>query len=316
MRIALATAADQEFTDQDDAPLLAALEAAGHQAELHAWDDPRVAWQDLDAVLIRTTWDYPARRDRFVAWAAEVAAVTTLHNSAEVVRWNTHKGYLLELEERGMPLVPTAWLARGDHVDLGALATARDWPEVVLKPAIGAGGDGLLRCTPPQGQDHLDALTAAGDALVQPYLPSIETVGELSVVLFDGAVSHAVRKRPAEGAFLVQIDRGGSYEPVVSIPEDAARLARWVVEVTGHDPLFARVDLLVDDAGTWLVNEVELTEPGLYMHLVAGSAERLVAALERRLAPVAAGAPGPAGAAGMPGTPGAPGTAGTPGTAG
>lgn len=288
MRIALATAADQEFTDQDDAPLLDALHAAGDDAALWAWDDPGAAWHEFDAVLIRTTWDYPLRRDAFVAWAAEVAAVTALYNPAEVVRWNTHKGYLLELEERGMPLVPTAWLARGDRVELTALAASRGWEEVVLKPAIGAGGDGIHRCPPAEGQDHLDALTAAGDVLVQPYVPTIETHGELSIIVIDGAVSHAVRKRPAEGAFLVQIDRGGTYEPLDAVPQDAARLARWVIEVTGHDLLFGRVDLLVDPAGTWLVNEVELTEPGLYMHLVEGSARRLVGALHRRLTPAGA----------------------------
>lgn len=285
MRIALATAADQPYTDQDDVPLLAALHAAGHAASLLAWDDPSVAWQDHDAVVIRTTWDYPDRRDRFVAWAGDVEGVTRLFNSAEVVRWNTHKSYLLELEERGMPLVPTAWLAQGDRVDLVALAASRGWSEVVLKPAVGVGGSGIRRCSPADGQDHLDALVVAGDALVQPYLPSIATHGELSVVLIDGVVSHAVRKTPAAGAFLVQSDRGGTYEPVPDPPEDAVRLARWVVEVTGHDLLFARVDLLLDAAGTWLVNEVELTEPGLYLDRVAGSAERLVAALESRLAP-------------------------------
>lgn len=283
MRIALATAADQEFTDQDDAPLLAALGAAGHDATLAVWDDPDVTWDSFDAVLIRTTWDYALRREAFVAWAAEVESRTRLFNAAEVVRWNTHKGYLLELEERGMPLVPTAWLAQGDHVDLTALAAARGWDEVVLKPAIGAGGDGIHRCAPSAGQHHLDALTATGDVLVQPYLPTIETHGELSVILFDGEVSHAVRKRPGQGAFLVQIDRGGTYEPLEQVPDEAARLARWVIEVTGHDLLFSRVDLLVDEAGTWLVNEVELTEPGLYMHLVEGTAQRLVEALLRRM---------------------------------
>ncbi len=283
MRIALATAADQPYTDQDDAPLLAALRAAGHQAALVAWDDADVDWGDHDAVVIRTTWDYPDRRDRFVAWAGEVAAVTQLYNSAEVVRWNTHKSYLLALEERGMPLVPTAWLARGDRVDLAELAATRGWAEVVLKPAVGIGGAGIRRCVPEQGQDHLDALTAAGDALIQPFLHSIATHGELSVILIDAAFSHAVRKRPAAGAFLVQSDRGGTYEPVADPPQDAVRLARWVVEVTGHDLLFARVDLLLDAAGTWLVNEVELTEPGLYLDHVPGAAERLVAALEARL---------------------------------
>jgi glutathione synthase/RimK-type ligase-like ATP-grasp enzyme len=285
VRIALATAADQVPTDQDDAPLLAALVGAGHDAALVAWDDPAVAWETFGAVLIRTTWDYHTRREAFVAWAAEVEARTRLFNPAEVVRWNTHKGYLLELEERGAPIVPTAWLAQGDQVDLAALAAARGWSEVVLKPAVGAGGAGIARLRPQDGQATLDALAAAGDAMVQPYVPTVATAGELSVILFDGDVSHAVRKVPADGGLLVQIEHGGTYEPLPEVPADAAALARWVVEAAGHDLLFARVDLLTDEVGSWLVNELEVTEPGLFMHLIPGSAERLVAALDGRLAP-------------------------------
>ncbi len=283
MRIALATAADQVPTDQDDAPLLTALAGAGHDADLVAWDDPAVAWGSFDAVLIRTTWDYHTRREAFVAWAAEVESRTRLFNAAEVVRWNTHKGYLLELEERGAPTVPTAWLAQGDRVDLAALAGARGWREVVLKPAIGAGGDRIARVLPGDGQALLDALTAVGDAMVQPYVPTIATAGELSVILFEGEVSHAVRKVPAAGGLLVQIEHGGIYEPLPEVPPDAAALARWVVDAAGHDLLFARVDLLVDEAGSWLVNELEVTEPGLFMHLVPDSARRLVAAVERAM---------------------------------
>lgn len=283
MRIALATAAEQVPTDQDDAPLLAALAGAGHDAELVPWDDPAVVWEAFDAVLIRTTWDYHTRREEFVTWAAQVEASTRLFNAAEVVRWNTHKGYLLELEERGAPTVPTAWLAQGDRVDLAGLAAARGWGELVVKPAVGAGGDGITRVLPQEGQATLDALVAAGDAMVQPYVPTIATAGELSVILFDGEVSHAVRKIPAAGSLLVQIEHGGTYEPLAEVPAEAAALARWVVDAAGHDLLFARVDLLVDEVGSWLVNELEVTEPGLFMHLVPGSAERLVAAVERAL---------------------------------
>lgn len=281
MRIALATAAEQIPTDQDDEPLLAALVGAGHDAELAAWDDPAVAWAAFDAVLIRTTWDYHTRREAFVAWAARAQAATRLFNTAEVVRWNTHKSYLLELEERGAPTVPTAWLVQGDRIDLVALADQRGWDELVVKPAVGAGGDGIARVLASEGQAALDALAAVGDVMVQPYVPSIATAGELSVILFDGEVSHAVRKVPAAGSLLVQIEHGGTYEPLEEVPADAAALARWVVAAAGHDLLFARVDLLVDEVGGWLVNELEVTEPGLFMHLVDGAAERLVAAVER-----------------------------------
>lgn len=284
MRVALATAADQEPTDQDDEPLLAALAAAGHLPSLLVWDDPTSRWEEQDVVVVRTAWDYHLKREAFLDWAARVATVTRLYNPVEVLRWNTHKSYLLELEERGAPVVPTAWTAQGDQVDLAALARARSWDDVVLKPAVGAGGHRVERVAPDGGQAVLDRLLAEGDALVQPYLDSVTTTGELSVILLAGEVSHAVRKVPAPGGLLVQIEHGGAYEPLPDVPPDAAALARWVVEATGHDLLYARVDLVVDAVGTWQVAELEVTEPGLFLHLVPGSAERFCAALEDRLA--------------------------------
>ena len=287
MRIALATAADQEYTDQDDAPLLAALHAAGHEASIHAWDDAEVAWQDLDAVLIRTTWDYPRRRDRFVAWAAEVASSTTLFNDAEVVRWNTHKGYLLELEERGAPVIPSAWLAQGDTVDLATLLTMRSWRRAIVKPAVGAGGAGIrsvevaavddLRAA----QGHLDDLLRHGDALIQPELPSARTDGEVSVIVIDGEPTHAVRARPAAGA-----DGAARRHATVALEpltRALAELAMWTVESVGTPLLYARVDLIDDESGVPQLNELEATEANLYLDLDQDAAARLADGILARL---------------------------------
>jgi glutathione synthase/RimK-type ligase-like ATP-grasp enzyme len=282
VRIALATARDMEQLDQDDQPLLDALLRAGHHGELLAWDD-EVDWSTFDAVVIRSAWDYYRHRDRFVAWAEDVGSSTQLFNPADVVRWNTHKSYLLELEERGAPVVPTAWLAQGDQVDLGDLAASRDWQDVVLKPTVGAAGEGVVRTAPADGQAAFDALLAMGDTMVQPYLPAIETVGELSVVLIDGQVSHAVDKRPRPGGFRIQTQHGGRYTARANVPSEIDQLATWVVQATGHDLLYARVDLVPDALGAWQVSELELTEPGLFLHLVDGPADALVAALERRV---------------------------------
>ena len=282
MHIALATAHGVEQRDQDDQPLLEAIRRAGHDGELHAWDD-ELDWSGFDAVVIRSAWDYYRHRDRFVAWAEDVGASTQLFNPADVVRWNTHKSYLLELEERGAPVVPTAWLAQGDRVDLGELAAARDWREVVLKPTVGAAGEGVVRTAPAEGQEAFDALLAAGDTMVQPYLPAIETVGELSVVLIDGRVSHAVDKRPRPGGFRIQTQHGGRYTARENVSAEVDQLATWVVQATGHDLLYARVDLVPDELGAWQVSELEATEPGLFLHLVDGPADALVAALERRV---------------------------------
>lgn len=284
MHVALVTGVtDLDFVAEVDLPLVAALQARGVQVHQPRWDDAEVDWGGFDLAVVRTTWDYPLRRDAFVAWAAATGRLTTLCNDAEVLRWNTHKSYLLELEERGAPVVPTAWLGQGDDVVLDELLAARGWPEAVVKPAVGAGASGLarVRLGDPVGQAHFEVEVAAGDVLVQPYLASIEARGELSVVVVDGAVSHAVRKRPSGGEFRIQEEFGGT-TTVEEIDADTRALVDWIVEVTGHDLLLARVDLLEDDLGQPQLAELEATEPDLFLRTVPAAADRIAAAIVRR----------------------------------
>lgn len=289
-RVALVTAVtpppgiDRAFVRATDAPLVAALERRGARVSTPTWGDD-VPWDRLDIAVVRTTWDYVDRRDEFLTWARSVESGTRLCNAADVIRWNTHKGYLLELEDRGAPIVPTAWIAAGDRVELAGLLDARGWDTVVVKPAVDAGSRRLVRVDRDQlaaGQAHLDGLLDAGaDVMVQPYQPSVEREGELSVVVFDGQVSHAVRKRPAAGDFRVQHAHGGRYvaEP---LDEQTTRLAEWIVAATGHELLFARVDLLADELGAWQLAEFEATEPDLYLSTVPAAAERLADAIIQR----------------------------------
>ena len=119
-----------------------------------------------------------------------------MHNPTALVRWNMHKSYLVDLAGRGVPTVPTIVLPAGRRVDLGALP----WPDVVVKPAVGASARMTVhtgRLAADAAQQHLDRLLDGEDAVVQPYLPSIADDGELSVVVIGGAPTHAVAKRPA-----------------------------------------------------------------------------------------------------------------------
>jgi glutathione synthase/RimK-type ligase-like ATP-grasp enzyme len=273
--------------DQDEAVVAAALHDIGVRVDEVEWRDATADWGAYDAVVIRSTWDYTDDVAAFHAWAQRVeASGAQLHNPAEVVRWNAHKGYLLELEERGAPIVPTAWLGAGDRVALVDLAAARGWDGLVAKPAVGAGADGLL--VVPPGTDAstqqvaFDELVAAGDAMVQPFVRSVRTAGELSVVVVDGRTSHAVRKVPADGEVRTQIEFGATYVAEAPAP-DASALAEWLVEATGHDLLYARVDLLADDDGTWLLNELEAVEPALLFAWADGSADRFAQALLARI---------------------------------
>jgi hypothetical protein len=279
MRLALATCTKLPEWEVDDAPLHEALRAMGHQVEQPPWDAD-VDWQRFDGVLIRTTWDYTARRDAFVAWCHGLGE--RVHNTGAVVAWNTHKGYLRELEALGVPIVPTVWLEQGSRFSISELATG----QVFLKPCVAANADGTGRfeATDPAAQAHADALVATGDAMLQPFLPSVGSQGERSAIVVDGVVTHCVCKVPAAGDYRVQDDFGATDGPH-SPSEAEAALIQATLAALPTGLLYARIDWLLSDDGAPMINEVELVEPSLFFRHAPHAAEVLARAFVARIRP-------------------------------
>lgn len=287
MRIALATCRDLPEWEKDDAPLHAAFVKLGADIACVAWDDPKASWREFDACLLRTTWDYAPRLPEFLAWIDRVSQETRLFNPAPTVRWNTSKTYLADLESRGAPVIPTVWLAAGESIDVARVLAERGWTGGFLKPQVGATSRETLRFSSDPGrleaaQAHADRVLGSESLMLQPYLPSVETEGELSVMFVDGRVTHAVRKVPRAGDYRVQDDFGASDHPVAPSPEEV-QLATRVMGLAGPDLLYGRVDFLRDGSGTLRVNEVELVEPSFFFRHGAEAAPALATSLIQRL---------------------------------
>ncbi|MCH7874886.1 MAG: hypothetical protein IH965_06255 [Gemmatimonadetes bacterium] len=285
MDVALATSAALPGLSSDDRLLLLALLDAGVKAVPAVWEDPHCDWSAARACVVRSVWDYAYRRDAFLAWARRVARSTALWNSATVIEWNTHKRYLTELAAQGVPVVPTVQLPAGTAVRLEAVLADRGWERAVLKAAVAQTGRYLKSVEAgacADGQRHLDRLLPHEDMLVQPYLPSIETSGEISLVFIDGELSHAVRKRAATGDFRVHDDFGGTVH-LEQPCEAEVTVAHRALGTVDEPLLYARVDLVRDETGAPVVMELELVEPDLFFRCVPESAERLAAAVVRRL---------------------------------
>lgn len=283
MKLALATCAEHADLTEDDQPLRKSLGERGAEVTAAVWDDPTVDWSVFDLVVIRSTWDYFHHVDEFRAWVDRVGAVTHLENPPAVVKWNTHKGYLDELQTRGVPVVPTETLRRGTAHQLGKVLRRRGWGEAVVKPAVSAGSEGTIRLRLAEAEQHqprLDALLASGDVLVQPFVESVTQGGERSLVFFDGRYSHAVRKQAAPGDFRVQPQFGGIVTPDQP-PQRVKDLARSILEAAEVEPLYARVDL-VRIGERWKLIELELIEPLLYFSTDPKSVHRFVDAILRR----------------------------------
>jgi glutathione synthase/RimK-type ligase-like ATP-grasp enzyme len=285
-RIALATCRQLPAGDEDSGLLLAACSTAGLDAEWRIWDDPAVDWDSYDLVVIRATWDYAPRRDDFAAWAA---SVPRLANPAEVVAWNTDKTYLRELAEAGVPVVPTAWLAPGAPVDWP------DWPDLVVKPTVSAGAQDTARYGPGEhdkARAHADRLLAAGrPVMIQPYLAGVDAAGESMLVHVGGGYSHGFRKEailqagePAETGNLFRPEQVAVRQPTTAERAVAGQALAAVPGGPGR-LLYARVDLLPDEAGNPVVIELELTEPSLWLASAPGAADRLAGAIRAVVRP-------------------------------
>ncbi|MGA4848691.1 ATP-grasp domain-containing protein [Streptomyces sp. G5(2025)] len=278
-RIALVTCRPQPEYDRDLPVLARAVARAGADVRVVGWDDPDADWAGFDLAVIRSTWDYSLRAAEFVAWAERCARLTRLANPAHVVRWNTDKRYLADLAAADVPTVPTSYCAPGGKPEL-----PDDDAEFVVKPTSGAGARYAARYRAEERERALAQIARMHDegftAMVQPYMPRIDTTGERALVFLGGRYLHAIRK----GAVLAP---GTAYdaekiphpdlrpwEPTEAELDVAARALAAVPDAP--ELLYARVDLVDGPEGDPCVMELELVEPNLFLAPHPGSLTHVV----------------------------------------
>jgi glutathione synthase/RimK-type ligase-like ATP-grasp enzyme len=283
-RLGVATWADEPEPHPDDRRMLDALPSSVEVTSC-AWDDPEAPWASCDAVLIRTCVDYHLRVGEFVAWAEGLEeAGTPLWNAAAVVTWNSRKTYLRELGEAGLPIVPTIWLEGDDDAEHSRLVDTTPWEEVVVKPIVGAssyliwhGGANDLR----SDNAPLERIAAQGGGMLQPFVREIRERGEWSLIYFEGRFSHAVLKRARAGEYRVQAEFGGSVDSLEP-PAELRALGEAALDLAPVAPLYARVDA-IDTAEGFLLSELELIEPELFLGSAPEAPGRFAAAVVSRL---------------------------------
>ena len=265
-QLAWVTTAVAHGRDDDEPIALGALRRLGVEVTVVDWDDPQVDWSTYDRAILRSAWDYPDRLPRFRQWLKSVGEVTDLRNPLEVVDWSLDKHYLAELERAGIPTTPTAFVEPGEDFQPPN-------GDYVLKPAVGAGS----RDAASYGSDHL-ALAQAHvrrlhdrgiSVLVQPLLASVASDGEWPLIYLGGEYSHAANKR-------VTLPRAGAVEDLFAAETNVPHVADANQLAVGYaamelitdrfgPPLYARVDLVRDEAGRSCVLELEMVEPSLFL---------------------------------------------------
>ncbi len=266
--------------DPDSPFLLRALAEVGLRGELCVWDDLEVRWDDYALVVVRSTWDYSSRHKDFLDWARGVAR---LLNPFEVLEYSSDKHYLEDLGRAGHRIVPSIFC------DVGHVASFPSG-DFVVKPCVGAGSIDAERYRAHQmleASEHVRRLHAMGrDVLIQPYVASVDEVGERALVFIDGEFSHAMTKgamldRPApERDALFRIEQMSVAQ---GEPDAVAFATRILRDLDFADLLYARVDVVRADTG-WALMELELVEPSLFLQFNELAPQRLATGIAKRVA--------------------------------
>jgi len=257
----------------------APLRAAGLDVEARDW----AAADDLaafDLVLPLLVWGYPFAPRQ---WAAAIdrwqAQGVRLQNPASVLRWNADKIYLERLAERGAPVVPACHVDRLTEDGLEAAARSFGTGRLVAKPRISSTAWQTIRWSRGGSIDG----GPRGPAMIQPFLPDIETSGEVSMIYFGGGFSHAVSKRPQPGDFRVQPE----YDGIIAAHRPAAderAAAERILAAVGEPLLYARIDLVRGLDGAPVLMELELVEPDLYLEFDPAGGGAFAGAVRRAVA--------------------------------
>lgn len=295
--------------------LAEALALAGADVRFSSWKFPaagstRATLCRFDVILFLCCDGYVTHIDDFLRFLdatliplQEALPRLRVLNDARVVRWNATKEYLHELQGAGFRVCRTAILQRVGCGLARFTAAVEEFAggvrkPVVLKPSVGASGTSLHLVQDPaalskQDLEKMEAMLGVkgdvGSIMIQEFQPTVKTVGEYSLVFIRGWFSHAVLKRPKTGAmeWRVNSQYSGSVEEIAKedLPNGAVevgeRLHVWLEKKFGEGSVgYMRFDgLVAEDDGWFVIGEVELIEPEIWMAKEPERVERLAQCL-------------------------------------
>ena len=262
----------------------APMRSLGWRVETVAWRS-NPDWNQFAAVYICAPWDYPQHCDEFRAVLERIdASAAILFNDKSTVEWNLEKTYLRDVAAGGGDIVPSSWYEFFDAAAVPGFFTAHACDTVVIKPTIGANAQDTFVLNNPVDDalvEHLARVFKSQRFFVQPFIDNIQTEGEYSLFFFNGEYSHAILKTPEAGDFRVQEEHGAAINACTP-PETLLRIANEVFARIQPLPLYGRGDWVRGSDGRFLLMELELIEPSLYLRTDRDAATRFAVAFDQR----------------------------------
>lgn len=285
MKVALLTCKSLENFVTDETYLEKAIKDKGWSYDWIVWSEPVSDWNQYDVAIIRTTWDYYKEKEKFLQTLEQIEKSSCqLFNPFELVKWNSDKTYLMDLERWGVSTVPTEWVSEIDKDVLKNIFSKFAVDKIVVKPVVSAGAYKTYLIS-REDESSWEAVIEDlnGERLmIQPFLTSVAEEGEYSLHFFNNKLSHGILKKPKSGDFRSQ-EEFGSFIQRIDVEKPMLEVAEKVLESIKKTTLYARVDLIRGSNGFFLI-ELELIEPSLYFRYYEPSPNLMLEALRELLA--------------------------------
>ncbi len=258
------------------------LNKLGWVVEHISWHKQGIDWNQFEAVIIRSTWDYQDDAEAFLHVLQEIENSTAvLLNSLKIVQWNINKNYLREVHDKGAKIIPTIWLEQFNFDSIENYFAHFKTNQIIIKPTISANSDNtfwLQKESFKNDKQRLENSLKNRQLMVQPFVPAIIEQGEYSLFYFNNRFSHSILKTPKSGDFRVQEEHGGHLQSIQPSPA-LMQAAENAMQTLPEKVLYARIDL-VEFQGDYHLMEIELIEPSLYFNLDKNAAPRFAQAFD------------------------------------
>ncbi|EHD4527745.1 hypothetical protein JQ676_001407 [Campylobacter upsaliensis] len=238
--------------------LKAKLENLHYQCELKAWQEIKVCHLAPNTLILPlAVWDYSLEYENFLHFLNELErAKISILNPSEILKMNADKSYLKILEEANLPIIDSIIFKQNEEFDLSLIP----FQKAVIKPLVGQSGYKVrfLEQKIPTKEEFPHG------ALIQPFIESVEELGEFCFIFFGGKFNYAIHRQTQK-----DWRANSNYGVKIALLKNPSKAhidlaLKALKALKSSNLLYARVDLLPQKNGKALINEVELIEPSLY----------------------------------------------------
>lgn len=194
-------------------------------------------------------------------------------NPIKTIKANLSKQYLIDLQEKNIPVVPTldvdSSFTINDIKNLKFPNYGKTKDGIVLKPKVfGEQGKGVIKLEDLKNDQELKSyIVSSGEIIAQPLIKDIYTKGENSFIFLGKEYSHGVNK--ITGEFKINFDVNSKNETKydkASPTKKELELCNNAINSLNSKFEYLRIDIIPGDNP--LISEIEMVNPAGYLEEV------------------------------------------------